>query len=276
MDTYSILKNASKRFYYSAMTFPKEVRDDVVTLYAFCRSVDNIADEEGKVEAKRQKLKIFKDEFYSALETGKSENELLLGFTDLMKSKGIERELPEAMFDSIEQDIDGFEFQTQKELEKYVYGVAGVVGIMMCKVLDLDPKSYDLANKFGYSFQWSNMTRDIAEDWNMGRMYFPREHLNKFGLKDLSFETAKVNEENFKKFIKYEIEVYQKFYDEGVEGLKFIPKKYLAAIKTAADIDLWTIEQIKKNPMVIYEKKVKPSNTRVIYRGLKNFVEMQL
>jgi phytoene synthase len=70
--------------------------------------------------------------------------------------------------------------------------------------------------------------------------------------------------------VRYELKRYWKWQEEAEEGFKYIPKKFLTAIKTASDMYKWTAKEIEKNPRVVLEKQIKPSKYRILMSGVWN------
>jgi phytoene synthase len=118
--------------------------------------------------------------------------------------------------------------------------------------------------------QWINFVRDIEEDNALGRCYFPKTDLVKFGLTDLSQESAEKHPDNFKKFVQFEIERCRKWQAQANAGFSFIPRKSRVAIKTAADMYAWAANEIEKSPMLVFEGKLRPSRIRIFARLLTN------
>lgn len=274
-DKLKILKNSSQRFYYSTLAFPEPMRTDVGILYSFCRKTDNIVDLENGVKA-LENFRIFKNEFYSALEQNSSNDVMLNDFIKVYHTYSFKKEWIEALFESMEMDLNSFKYESLEPTLKYVYGVAEVIGLMMAQIMELPEESTQSAMMLGRAMQWSNMIRDIDEDNKRGRCYFPKSDLDKFELKDLEYSTVITSERKFYEFIDLQIERFLQWMEEAEKGYKYIPRNCITAVKTAADIDLWTIEQIRKNPLIIYERKVKPSNFTILRKGLENYVRLSL
>jgi len=121
----------------------------------------------------------------------------------------------------------------------------------------------------GRAMQWINFVRDIAEDNELKRQYIPVEDVKKFGLKVLSEETARANPEAFKKLIDLQIKRYHEWQTEAAEGLHYIPKRLRVPLETAIDMYNWTADQIQENPLIVFEKKVKPRKRRVLLKATR-------
>lgn len=115
----------------------------------------------------------------------------------------------------------------------------------------------------GRAMQWINFVRDIAEDNGLKRQYIPVADLNKFGLKDLTEATARENPEAFRKLISLQLKRYHEWQAEAEKGYSYIPKYLRVPLQTAAEGYSWTAKQIEKNPLVVFEQKVKPRKRRL-------------
>jgi phytoene synthase len=121
--------------------------------------------------------------------------------------------------------------------------------------------------------QYINIIRDIAEDVKLGRIYLPFKEMQHQGLSTLSYEEARSKPEAFTSFIRLQIKRYYRWQEIAEKGYKYIPKRYLISVKTAADMYQWTAEQIYKNPFIIYEWKVKPLISTILSTMLINMID---
>lgn len=262
---FSIFKKGSTTFFYSSLFFPNDVRKNVFDLYAFVRVVDDFVD----VEHSPQKFYEFKNNFYSALESRESKNEIISNVLRLINEEGLERAWFDSFFDSMEMDLNSTKYETIFDLEKYIYGSAEVIGLMMAKLMKLPYESFFYAQQLGKAYQLINFIRDIYEDLSFDRIYIPQEDLNKF---NLDLKTVDLFSENFKNLIKFEVQRYRHWHEKAKKGFYYIPKNYLIPIRTSSDMFDYTADIIEKNPSIIFQKKVKPSSSKVIYAVLKNSI----
>jgi phytoene synthase len=176
----------------------------------------------------------------------------------------------DAFFISMEKDLNGDKYNTLEDTLGYIYGSASIVGLILAKILKLPTIAYPYAEKLGKSFQYINFIRDIYEDLELNRMYFPKEDLTRFKIKSLDCSSKDFDEGKFVIFMNYQIDRYEKWQKEAEKGFKYIPKQLLVPIRTASDVYKWTAKQIRKNPMLVYQKKIKPSGVRVWLTGIRN------
>ena len=260
----SIFRKGSKTYFNSSIFFPKDVRRDVFILYGFVRVADDYVD---TIPQRKEDFLNFCEMYKKAL-SGKKTGDLIIdSFLELMNRKEFNPSWVDAFLHSMEMDLSKRIYNTLEETLEYIYGSAEVIGLFMAKILNLPEKAYTAAERLGTSMQYINFIRDVQEDIRLGRRYLP---LNDYNLDNLTREEAMKKKSEFEKFIRDQIDLYFKWVKEAESGFKLIPKRYLIPIKTASDMYKWTALQIKDNPFIVYDEKVKPSKRRIVSNILKN------
>ena len=267
---YSIFQKGSKTFFYSSLFFPTITRRDVFTLYGFFRIADNFVD---SIPQDINGFYSFKKKYYKSFNGQISGDIVIDSFVDLLIRKDINPKWVDAFLNSMEMDLTNNSYYTLDETLEYIYGSAEVIGLMMAKILGLNTNTSKYARYLGRSMQYINIIRDIAEDLNYKRSYFPLEEIEKYGLINLEYKHTKNNSENFKNFIKQQIKHYYNWQLQAEEGFKYLPKRYLIPVKTASEMYKWTAEQILKEPFLVYRQKVKPLITRILTKTIENIID---
>jgi phytoene synthase len=264
-----IIRRASKTFYIASLFFPKAVRRDVHILYSFLRISDDLVD---AVPPRANEFRQLKEELEKSLAGENSSYVFISAFSDLVRRKEIGREI---IFDYLsiqEMDLKKRRYESYIELDKFIYGVAGVVGLMMAKVMDLKEESFPGAIKLASAMQNVNIIRDIAEDLLAGKVYLPQDELRRFNLPDkLSADVARRQPEAYEKFIKFQLERAQNLLMESRESFIFIPKRILLPIKIVADVYDDVIKRITSRPYSVFERKMRPKPWTIIRISLKNY-----
>jgi 15-cis-phytoene synthase len=271
----SIFKIGSTTYYFSSKLFPKTIRGDVHKLYSFVRVADDYVD---SIPQNKKEFKILKTLWQEAADSnnydtthhkGDSLNiRVVKNIKQLVDTYNFELAWVDAFLDSMQADLDKKSYTSLDGSLWYVYGSAEVIGLMMAKIMGLSESSHNAAELQGRAMQWINFIRDINEDNILGRSYFPEEDLKRFGLKDLSKNTADANPKAFRDFINFQIKKYHAWQREAEGGFKYIPARLRIPLETAVDNYNWTARQIANNPMIVYEKKVKPSKLRIVRSGM--------
>jgi phytoene synthase len=270
---YTIFKKGSRTYFYSTVFFPKTVKRDVFTLYSFLRKADDYVD---SIPQDSESFYAFKDLYYDAKSGTETEDIVINSFIELMNRKNFEESWVDAFLNSMEMDIYKSSYQNMDELMTYLYGSSEVVGLFMAKIMDLSPESYNAARHLGRAMQYINFIRDISEDIDLGRVYFPQDDLDMFGLESLESKFTINNRDKFNGFIRKQLETYKGWQKEAEKGFSFIPYRYLISIKTASDMYKWTAREIERDPFVVYKKKVKPSTPKIVFNVFTNSLGLGL
>ena len=175
MKTQNYLSVYAKSFNWAGFFLPKNILIKCSVLYDFCRTLDNIADQNNSLEKKKEEFIKFKEEFSS-----KSKNNIIISnMIDLIRSENINSSIVYDLFDGIESDIKAnVKIKSYKELLIYCYRVAGTVGLMMAKIMKVKNRnSLKSAINLGIAMQLTNISRDVVEDKNNDREYIESNFL---------------------------------------------------------------------------------------------------
>ena len=230
---YSIFKRGSKTYFYTSLFFTEEIKEDVFKLYSFVRKADNYVD---VLPQRAEDFVEFKDTFRKAADGNRTGDIVVDSFVELMNRKAFNSKWVEAFLDSMELDLSKNRYSTINELTKYLFGSAEVIGLMMAKIMNLPEISYPAARYLGRAMQYANFIRDIPEDLILGRIYFPQDELQSYGLQNLDFAYVRYHQTEFVRFVRHQIERYFSWQEKAEEGFIFIMKKFLIPIRTASDM----------------------------------------
>ena len=199
MEKKSFLSIYAKSFNWAGFFLPKETYLKCSNLYDFCRTLDNIADDEGTIDVKLRRFLNFKNNFINK----EFQNPIIKNMWVLMDEYNISTKILEDLFDGVESDIQNeIRLNSKKELLIYSYRVAGTVGLMMAKILNVtSSNSLKSAIDLGIAMQLTNISRDVIEDSKNKRFYIKH-----------NFET-----------IKETLATADLFYDSSFASIKDIP-----------------------------------------------------
>jgi phytoene synthase len=178
----SITRKSASNLALAFVLLPKSKRDDMASLYAFCREVDDVADEESaSVEERRRRLADWREDLRKACERGAPSFPVNRELQPVIQRY----RLPFALFDElirgVEMDLDIKRYETHTELEMYCYRVASVVGRLSIEIFGYrNPRCCDYAVYLGKALQLTNILRDVRNDAERGRIYLPLEELERF------------------------------------------------------------------------------------------------
>lgn len=264
-----IFKNASKTFYNASRLFPKHVREDTTTLYAYVRVADDFVD---NIPQDASGFEAFVKNTKKALKGKPTHNQIIDDFAALAKRKHFKQEWIDAFLAAMEKDLHNTQCKTLQETLEYVHGSAEVIGLMMCQVMGIDKKAHKSAARMGRVFQFINFIRDIQEDNNLQRQYLPIHEMKKCGLESLKHAQAKTQEKAFRRYLGTQITRYRTWQKDAEKGYGYLAFRYRWPVKTAANLYLWTAQKIEKDPFIVYRKKVKPGKVRILFTAIRSIL----
>ena len=196
----------AKSFNWAGFFLSKKVYQNSSDLYDFCRTLDDIADQDLELEIKKKIFREFKNDFLNK----NLENPIIKKIYNLIDNFVISKSIILDLFDGVESDLkENVKFNSNKDLIIYSYRVAGTVGLMMAKILDVKSKiSLKAAIDLGIAMQLTNIARDVIEDSKRNRYYI-----------DFNFET-----------IVEKLKLADSFYDSSFKSIKEIPFRSRFAI----------------------------------------------
>ena len=169
MSNNNYLSIYAKSFSWAGFFLPKKTYLECSALYDFCRTIDNITDEDGELNIKKNNLLNFKNNFNS-----KNYNDpIIKNMLNLIDNFKISKKIIDDLFNGVESDLkEKVQLNSKKELLIYSYRVAGTVGLMMAKILNVKNKNaLKSAIDLGIAMQLTNISRDVVEDTKNNRSY---------------------------------------------------------------------------------------------------------
>ena len=211
-----IARESRSSFYLAFFGLRKEKRNALCALYAFMRLVDNVSDEPGDLESKRNGLARWRAMLDEAIAGRTSASPILSALADTIARF----EIPSRYFHDLilgaEMDLTVSSYATFDRLSEYCYRVAGTVGLTCLHVFGFrDPKAPDLAERLGLAFQLTNIIRDVRSDFDMGRTYLPAEDLERFGVSEPQLSGPLAPQ--IRELLEFEADRAWHFYHEGAE-----------------------------------------------------------
>jgi phytoene synthase len=235
-EARAIIRHHSKSFSLASMLLGSQTRNEAAGLYAYCRRADDAVDlvapalAAERVDALRLEL----DDVYA----GRSLSEpVLVEFQRLVFERGIPREYPDALLLGFQLDAEGAVYETAFDLYRYCWCVAGSVGTMMCHVLGVRrERALVHAAHLGMAMQLTNICRDVAEDWQRGRLYLPRELAPGLEYVRASSELPKAYVGVCARAVTHLLAEAEALYQSGDAGLRYLPFRARLAVATARGV----------------------------------------
>ena len=178
-------------FYYSFMFLPTLKREAITALYAFCREVDDIADECHDINIARTKLAWWRAEIAN-LYQGNPQHPVSKALAPAIGRYNLSEEHFQEIIDGMEMDLDQNRYADFKQLQLYCYRVASVVGLLSVEIFGYrNRNTLKYAHDLGLAFQLTNIIRDVGEDARRGRIYLPQDEMQQFGVSETDLLQAR-------------------------------------------------------------------------------------
>ena len=172
-------------FYYAFLALPAPKRRAIITVWDFCRAVDDSVDLAPDAAAASKALTLWRREIDRVFSGGAPETEAGQNLQPVAGDFQLDRADFDALVDGIAMDAAPRRFQTFADLEPYCHRVASAVGLMSVRIFGYrNPAVRDYARDLGVALQLTNILRDVAVDFRNGRIYLPTEDLKRFGCTD--------------------------------------------------------------------------------------------
>ena len=211
-------------FYYSFMFLPKQKREAITALYAFCREVDDVVDECTELKVAQVKLAWWKDEVRN-LYLKKPIHPVTKALEPVIQQFQLDEEHFHEIIDGMEMDLNFNRYEDFKQLQLYCYRVASVVGILSAQIFRFENrKTLKFAHDLGMAFQLTNIIRDVGEDARRNRIYLPLDELDKFNVTEDDILKSRESDA-VKRLLDAQIERAEMYYDKALNELPAEDKK---------------------------------------------------
>ncbi|HEU4709724.1 MAG TPA: presqualene diphosphate synthase HpnD [Methylophilaceae bacterium] len=205
-------------FYYSFLFLPKPQREAITALYAFCREIDDIADECQEELVARTKLAWWRKEIGNLFK-GESQHPVTLALAPAIERHQLNEEYFQEIIDGMEMDLDQNRYAEFKHLQLYCYRVASVVGLLSASIFGFrNHNTLKYAHDLGLAFQLTNIIRDVGEDARRNRIYLPLDELAQFGVTEEDILQGRETLQ-MQKLLEFQIERAESFYDRALNQL---------------------------------------------------------
>jgi phytoene synthase len=253
-----ITRREAKNFAYGIMLLPRAKRQAIAAIYAFARSIDDIADGDLPAEEKRTRL----EELRTWLDAD-SADPVFVALRDARERFGISRDPLAALVDGGLQDTEQSTYADFAELRGYCEKVAGAVGLACVPVYGSDDTEH--AMTLGIALQLINIIRDVDEDRQLGRVYLPQDELAAFGVEELAPSPE------FRELMAFEAERARAHLAEGLRLLESLDRRSALCVGTFAELYRQTLDRIEASGFDVFGEKTRLSTPRklaVVARGL--------
>ncbi|QTN31342.1 squalene/phytoene synthase family protein [Akkermansiaceae bacterium] len=252
---------AKSNLAFALRILPKDRRDDTVIFYAFCRTVDDIADDARVPKEERRKaLREWEDGIRKGFSDGHGLGKEL---EQMMARRGIPAEWLLDIVAGCGMDLEVQRFQGWEELSRYNWKVAGVVGLVCTRIFGcVHADSDKYAELLGNALQLTNILRDVGEDLaNGGRIYLPINDLIRFQYSERDL-IGKVYDGRFLALMSYEAERAEHLFAEAEKIMPEVDRAALVPARIMAEIYRALLGKMRDGKFQVFSKRYSVSKAR--------------
>ena len=267
-----VLRRHGKTFFLASRLLGSRHAERAATLYAFCRHVDNLADEAVDPQAARLALAAVARAMY----TVEAPDPWTAAMLKLQSSSGMPMAPALDLVEGVSSDLDPVRIADEAALVRYAYQVAGTVGLMMCAVLDVrDPRAHPFAIDLGIAMQLTNIARDVGEDARMGRRYLPSGWIGEVEPSSIASPDA-VLQRRLQAGTQRLLALAERYYASAERGLGFLPLRARLAILVAARLYRAIGARVAANGHASWDRRAVVSAPRKVLYALRALVDFAL
>lgn len=233
----------------------------MVVFYAFCRVIDDLADDLGiPLDERQQGLQKWRDGIANGFP---QPNELQSEVTELIQKHAIPKQPFLDLIDGCSSDLEPQRFQSWSDLETYTYRVASCVGLISTKIFGCThPDSEQYAVSLGHALQLTNILRDVHEDLdNGGRIYLPLDDLARFGLSENDLKNH-LCDDRFKAMMNHHADKAEAFYQDALDHLQAQDIKALKAAEAMRKIYHRLLQKMRSDGFQVFDQRYSVSKIR--------------
>lgn len=266
-SAHTVARQSGSNFYLSFFSLPKDQREAMTAVYAFCREADDAVDDP-QDKPPRELLEEWRAEIARTYD-GKPTRPLTRSLAEAIERFGLTRTYFEGILQGCAMDLDTTRYPTVESLSAYGYHVAGEVGLLCMEIFGYRSerlKTY--AVKLGMAFQWTNILRDIGTDADRGRIYLPLEDLQRFGVSEEDILNKRYTPA-FQRLMAYEVSRTRGLYREAAVLPTAEERPALRAAEIMRAIYANILERIEVGRYNVYAARVRVPAVQKMYLALK-------
>ena len=262
-----VTKRASKTFYWGSVFLPQPKRQAVWAVYALCRIVDDIVDEEMNQDAPqvghltgsstpKQALDYWRESLERVYQRGGAgDNPVQLAWSDMLERYPVPLTPVLDLLNGVEMDLTITRYQNFEELYVYCYRVAGTVGLLTSPIFGYqDESALQYAVDLGVALQLTNILRDIGEDARRNRVYLPQDEMQRFGYTENDLMNGVVNE-TFCELLRFQMERANNYYQRSLPGISLLSPDCRLAIRLSGTLYKGILDRIHLNNYNVFTKR---------------------
>ena len=270
-----LARATASNFYYSFLLLPRAERRAIKDVYAFCRLLDDIVDEDQAGRNPYAELEYWRGEV-EAIYQGSPTS----AFGEQLLTSVEEFDLPKQPFldliDGMEMDLKWHSYQTFADLREYCYRAASTVGLICIEIFGYESaRTREYAVNLGLALQLTNILRDLKEDTARGRIYIPVEDLERFGYSERELRENLYNAP-FIELMKYEHSRARSYFEKAAGSLPDQDRPSMFAAEIMGAIYMELLDQIPAVQFDVFHNRLTVSKTRRLQIALSIWLKSRL
>lgn len=252
MNADQITRRSKSNLALAFFALDKERRQDITTLYAFCRVIDDISDStETEPHAKAAELQRWRESLHRAMP---GESTLAPDVRRLLAKYRIDAGMLEEIIAGVEMDLTIAAYENFEALRLYCYRVASAVGLASIEIFGYsDAGCRDYAVQLGLALQTTNIIRDVAKDRQIGRVYLPQDEMQQFGYSNSDL-AAGVYDDRFVRLMQFQAERSRAFFQSAAASLPPVDRRSMAPAATMAAIYAALLRKMEDDGFRVFHK----------------------
>ena len=257
-------RQSRTNFSWAFFGLPKEKRFALHTLYAFCRTVDDIVDEAADFAEASEKLYRWRNYIARMDQPSAFDPALVHHLSKICQEFPIQRSDLLWIIDGVETDLTKKRYRTFEELLSYCDGVACAVGLASLAIFGSDrDRTAPYAFATGRALQLTNILRDVATDARRDRIYLPQEDLERFQVTEKEILRSAYSD-RFVELMKFEAQRVKTFYSAAEQALPLPERKKYPAAELMRKTYETLLRRIETRKYNVFPKKITLSSPRKV------------
>lgn len=254
-----LTRRTARNFYYSFLTLPRDRFRAMCVLYAFMRVTDDLGDDETPGVDRAAALERWRSELLFAWNSGHCQHPVLPALVDMLRKFQVPLPYLLDVITGVEMDLGMVDFESFERLADYCYHVAGAVGLACIHLWGFhDERALAAAVDCGTAFQLTNILRDLQEDARRGRVYLPREDLERFHLTTDDLKDG-CNDGRFQQLMQFEVSRAREFYGRARTLFEYLDPPGQPILDTMLRIYGGLLDEIERRRYDVFTRRVELS-----------------
>ena len=268
LDADRVLAAKGKSFYWARHLLGPKHASRATRLYRFCRYVDDLADEDQSAARSKKNITALRESILS----GSTEDAVVQDGLALINACQIDKRAVLDLIAGVWSDTELVRMEDDAHLVQYCYQVAGTVGLMMCKVLDVDhPEAEAFAIDLGIAMQLTNVCRDIQADALVDRRYIPSALVNGLAPSEL-IHPSEAHKQMVQQAVATLLNLADDYYQSGERGLSYLPFRARLAILVAARLYREIGQKLRRQEYEYWHQRIVVSKAKKLMLTIEVFL----